>query len=399
MPKITRRSVLQLSSLAALASLSSAAPHLSGAEVERALLAEPVHVPPDFLGMHLHRWPLGEPLSAAPTYQYGTVRSHDYSGGGPGIFWNSIHKADGVFDWSEMDPWVRANQSAGRALVYTVYGTPEWLAPATTHRDAYGRVGAGCSPRSLGPLAQFVSALVKRYNTQPGNGLRAIEIWNEPHFEHDYASFWWGTATELAAMGRVIYQAAKEADPDIRILSPGFDDNLTGGLSLQHTNLEAAQTSSLYQYLSASDGGAGRGGTWCDAIAFHTYEARIASASDGIEGQLLLLRRMLALMQLSLPVYCTECGFRSASSFASSTPETQAVMLRRLAAVLAANRIQGLYYYSHDDEYIGNPSHHPEIAVALGQIHSELAGRTLKQVTISSAGPVRVEAEHRTFTW
>ena len=309
MGSLTRRWLLQGSSLTALANIGSAAICLRETQMERDLLEAPIEIPPNFLGMHLHRWPEGAPLSPAPSYGYGAVRSHDYSGKGAGICWGAIHMADGVFDWSAMDAWVAAHRAAGKTLIYTVYGTPAWLALSSTQKDAYGRTGAGSPPRSLEALTEFIETLVRRYNRPGSRSIGFIEIWNEPHFAHNPANFWWGSARELAAMGRVIYRAAKRADPLICVLSPGFDDNLTGAMSFSSLTLSAARNSSLYQYLSASDGVGGRGGDWCEGIAFHTYEAVIASASTGIEGSLTLLRAMLYLMKLSLPLYCTSAAF------------------------------------------------------------------------------------------
>ena len=253
------------------------------------------------------------------------------------------------------------------------------------------------APRSLDALAEFIATLVRRYNRPGARGIGFLEIWNEPHFEHNPIHFWWGSAEQLATMGRVIYAAAKRVDPGICVLSPGFDDNLTGAMSFSSLTLASARSSSLYQYLSAPDGRGGRGGDWCEGIAFHTYEAVIAGASTGIEGSLALLRAMLYQMKLSLPVYCTECGFRPTSTFAASPVEEQAAALRRLAAVLAASRVQGLYFYAHEDNFIGDPSRHSQIGAALSQIHAQLAGTTLRQVTVLPGGAVRVHTDHQTF--
>ena len=385
--------------MSSLAALSSVATGLLRPASERTLLQAPVLVRPDFLGMHLHRWPQGDPVSPVPSYGYGAVRSHDYSVILNVMWWSEIYTRDGFFDWSQMDPWVSAHQAKGRTLTYTVYGTPEWLTSSSANQDAYGRAGAANPPRALEPLSQFITALVRRYNSPGSRAISFVEIWNEPHFAHSYADFWWGSAVELASMARAIYLAAKAADAGILVLSPGFDGNLTDTLSLRNSTLAAAEGSSLYQYLSASDGAGGRGSQWCDGIAFHTYEARIAGATDGIEGELLLLRKMLALMQLSLPVYCTECGFRPESAFAKSSVVDQATMLRRLAVILAASHVRGVYFYAHDDDFIGNPSIHPEISLALDQLQTNLAGRTLRQVTVRADSSLRVETDHESLLW
>ena len=56
-----------------------------------------------------------------PTFGYGAVRSHS-----SGVNWASLHPADGVFNAKLMSAWV--TRHAGKKLMFTMTGTPEWLA-------------------------------------------------------------------------------------------------------------------------------------------------------------------------------------------------------------------------------------------------------------------------------
>jgi hypothetical protein len=56
-----------------------------------------------------------------PTFGYGAVRSH-----GSGVNWVTLNTADGVYNHALMSAWVARH--AGKRLMFTMTGTPEWLA-------------------------------------------------------------------------------------------------------------------------------------------------------------------------------------------------------------------------------------------------------------------------------
>ncbi len=362
---------------------------------ERALITHPVAVPQDFVGMHAHRWPMGDPSSPTPTYGFGAARSHDYDGAA----WYRIHKAPGVFDWRRLDAWVEAHAAARRTLIYTLYGTPAWAATTIARKDPYGEPGGAAPPRDLRSVEEFVLALVGRYNAEGKRRIGFIETWNEPSFAQQHGDFWCGTAAELAAVGRTAARCAKRVDPGLRILTPGFNGNLAGSLTLRAPTLADARSSPMYQYLTVDDGSGTQASRWCDGIAFHGYNAPLRGANRGFVQEILRLQAMLQLMQVSLPLYDTEFGFLAGDSFHRLDRAAQAMALRRCAAVQAALGVQGIYLYAHDDDLVGNPSLHPEVAEAIGDVHAMIAGKTLKQVTMRTDGCVEiVTAEHR-FQW
>ena len=359
------------------------------------LMARPVLVPADFVGMHAHRWPSGSPLSPPPTYPFGAARSHDYDG----AHWYEIHTAPGVFDWSVLDAWVSVNQAAGRTLMYTVYGTPAWAASSTAVVDPYGHPGGSCAPASLQTLGDFIAALVARYNGVGKSQIRYIEVWNEPTFVAPQTPFWSGSASQLVAMGRQIWQSAKALDASVKILTPGFSGNLAGNLNLAAPNLNDAAGSPVYQYLTASDGHGGAGSSWCDGVDFHCYNALAGGANEGFLSEIQRMQAMLSLMGVHLPILDTEFGFLPGDAFFQSSSQAQASVLRRFAAIQASQGVQGMYFYSHDDDDVGDPSANPSIATAIGDIHVSLAGKTLNQVTLLPDGSVRVTTNLATFAW
>ena len=286
-----------------------------------------------------------------------------------------------------------------RTLIHTLYGTPAWLADSVEHRDLYGRPGGAAPPRDLLHLEEFVRALVTRYNGDGRRRISFIETWNEPHFDHNYEDYWWGTAAQLVALGRVLYRTAKEVDPGIRVLSPGFVGSLAGAWSPAAPALEAAEGSSLYQYLVAADGHGGVGSRWCDGIAFHCYNAPLEGPNASYVMEIARLRNLLSVMRISLPLYETEFGFTAAHGFHQLPRNEQARTLRRCAALHAGFGLKGMYFYSHDDEFVGNPSLHPEVAEAIGDVHAMIAGQRLNQVTLLANGGVEVTTAKRSFIW
>lgn len=359
------------------------------------LPATPVVVPEDFVGMHAHRWPVGEPRSPAPTYAFGAARSHDFEG----TAWRDIHIAAGRYVWTALDAWVRVHAAAQRTLIYTLYGTPAWLASSTARSDAYGAPGGAAPPRDLRFLAEFIQALLKRYNGDGQRRIHFVETWNEPNFAGRTEDFWWGTAAELVALGEVLYRTAKQTDAGIRVLSPGFAGNLAGSLTLRSPRLADAQSSSLYQYLTSAGESGHTGAACCDAIAFHCYNAPLDGVNRCFQLEIVRMQRMLALMGVRLPLYDTEFGFLPGDAFHRLSKREQANTLRRCAAVQAFLGVQGILFYAHDDDLVGGPAVHPEVAEAIGDLHAMMAGKTLQQVTLLPDGRVRVTTPERTLVW
>ena len=401
-PRRSRRFVLRAGIASGLSAAACTAQKLSplswftpGDPAETLLLTRPLTVPHDFAGLHAHRWPVGNPPSPAPVFDYGAARSHDFDGAA----WNRIHLAPGRYDWSALDRWVEVHAAAHRTLVYTLYGTPAWLAQQPTKPDLYGRHGGASPPRDLAPLDAFITALAQRYNGDGRRRVHFIETWNEPAFDQRGEGFWWGSAAQLVSVGRTAKLAASKIDPGIRVLSPGFAGDLSGALSLQLPVFAAAKRSAVYRYLAAPDGHGGVGSEWCDGIAFHTYNVPAQGNNAGYLLGIRKLQKMLSMMGVHLPIINTELGFTPEDEFHQLSPRQQGVALRRIAAVQAAHGVQALFFYSFDDDLIGNPSVHPEVAQALGDVHQLLAGKTLQQVTLQDSGQLKVVTSEHTLLW
>ena len=356
----------------------------------RDLMTVSVKVPANFVGMHFHRWPEGKPVSAAPTYNYGTVRSHDYSG----ITWNQVHLGPQKFEWTRLDRWVDYYAGQGKSLIYVLYGTPAWLTSMPTVKDAYGNVGGAAPPSDLSGAADFIQALLGRYNSAAHRKVHCIELWNEPHFMRD--GFWLGSPAQLAALSRTVYQAAKKQDPGIRIISPGWDGLVEGPFRASVSGINAG----LQQYLQADDGAGGVGKQWFDVFAIHTYNSEIFGGSHQLEGTVRQAKETLLHFGRDVPIWVTETGFSPTSRvFSKASLPEKATIIRQQAAVQAALGMQAVCFYAHDDEYCGNPSINPIISTAINDVQTHLAGQSLTQVTLLPSSQVKVVTGAGTFTW
>jgi hypothetical protein len=244
-------------------------------------------------------------------------------------------------------------------------------------------------------LSQFIQALIFRYNMSGRRQIQYVEIWNEPHFLGNNKGFWWGAPAQLAALGRVVFQTAKSVDPGIRILSPAFDGLHSGHFSPNETGVNAG----LRQYMQASDGAGATGAQWFDAVAIHTYNADIINPLNGLEGTIREVAETLEYFRLPIRIFCTETGYTETSKFQQSSLADKANLLRRQAAVQAAMGIQSVCFYSHDDQFCGNPSMNPPIAQVFNDMSKRLAGQVLQQVTVLSGGQVQVTTHTGSLTW
>lgn len=333
----------------------------------------PVAVPAAFVGMHAHYWP---GTSTAPTYGYGTMRSHNYFGDERdlGLLWYALNPADGVYDWTKMDRWVDTHHAAGKRLIYTLYGTPRWCSSNPAVKDPYHQPGGDSAPRDLACVQKFVDALVRRYNTGGTRKIQLIEIWNEPNFQG--YTYWRDSATKLAALGRTVYQTAKAADPGIKVLWPAFVEWYSAPV-VWKDNVE---------YGNASDGTGGTAKQWADGFAFHFYGYN-TGMDDLMDNQESVLKTLAALGKSNWETWNTEMGFGDGWGETQSS-EAKSLMIRRWMALCAAygNRVAALY--AHDSQNLGNPASDPVTAAAIDEVHRKLAGKTIREAGVLQDGRV-----------
>ncbi len=133
--------------------------------------------------------------------------------------WRQIEGAGkGIFDWTEADRVVKASNDAGVKIIARVDFQPSWARADGANNGP---------PDNYQDYADFVRALVNRYKTgSPYGRIYAIEVWNEPNLSRE-----WGNqkpdATQYVQLLKLAYQAAKQADPNVTVISAGLSPTET----------------------------------------------------------------------------------------------------------------------------------------------------------------------------
>lgn len=185
------------------------------------------------------------------------------------LYWSGVEVAPGVYQWSHVDAALRDALAQGFEVSLILLGTPGFYAaggaptrpaiggsilrrppagPPTPEApiglaaanppaglydpiftDGTDRPGPGKAINPANRWAAFVFRAVERYRPggaagrevagwPAGRGVRHWEIWNEP----DLSFFWNGTAADYARLLKVAAIAARQADPQARILFGGL---------------------------------------------------------------------------------------------------------------------------------------------------------------------------------
>lgn len=354
---------------------------LGGNPVIETVYSGSIAVPSNFNGIHAHDWPIADGqgnLSPSPTYGFGIFRTHDNSW----ARWAAHHTGPSTFSWAKMDE-VMAGLQAGTDVIWTIMSTPTW-ASSGINADPYGTVGGNAPPTSMTTLYNYVNTLVSRYPT-----VKYVEVWNEPKFPDVANGFWNSTATKMAEMARTIYQAAKAANPSVKILAPGFVSN----------------PDLLTQFLNASDANGGFGRDWIEGVAYHFYGVCGSSYLPNVKTNMYFewVDRVRAAavaggLSYNIDLYDTEHGDDS-SYYLSLTATQKGLLLKRSAVAAAVLGIKSIAWYSHDHTTLLRPAYIPEVAAALDDIDTLLAGKTITKVERRADQSLRVVTTTGEFIW
>jgi len=184
------------------------------------------------------------------------------------LYWSGVETSPGVYQWAHGDQTLRDALAQGFEVSLILMGTPGFYAAggpsaqppiggsilrrpsgaitpdapihiaaanppaglyAPIFADGTDRPGPGKTINPANRWAAFVYQAVARYRPggaasrevpgwPVGRGVRAWEIWNEP----DLSSFWSGSAADYARLLKVAAIAARQADPQARILFGGL---------------------------------------------------------------------------------------------------------------------------------------------------------------------------------
>ena len=208
-------------------------------------------------GMHVNKlgshfvWPAGTQI----------VRLHN-----TGTTWRDLEPTQNGWNWAtgggkRLDMYVDYAVKNGGKMLYTLGQTPAWASSTPTTVGLYG-AGASGAPKDMNDWRDYVRTLATRY----AGKIRYWELWNEP----DFKPHWVGTNAQLVEMARIAAEELHAADPQNRLVGPGF----TAGQGM--TGLDRLLDDGLGQYI--------------DDVGFHFY---YSTNPEGIGAQIDNVRNLM----------------------------------------------------------------------------------------------------------
>lgn len=240
------------------------------------------------------------------------------------VFWAKIQptQQDGEYNWAEMDDMMGKIAATNLQPILTVHTNPPWA----------DRDGNLCGPlKDNQYLADFLSALVKRYSAPPYN-VKHWEIGNEIDVRYStwlqiYApgnnggiGCWGDIAPQYVEFLRVASETIRSIEPDAVILM--------GALSL----LDSTNMNLLNEVLAA--GGApyfdmigvnfyyGQDQAWYTCADPDRSEGHICQSVMGMRGKARIVHDMLAQHSVDKRVMITETAFRCLHAWPNWEPCT-----------------------------------------------------------------------------
>jgi hypothetical protein len=203
---------------------------------------------------------------------------------------------------------------------------------------------------------------------------------------HVAECFFWGSSSDMAAMARTIYQAAKAVDPNIIVASPAF----TGDLD--------PNDNAISQFLLASDGAGGNGKDWVDVLACHPYDTTVDTSTSSFPNLFYTIGQVRSLaasagLPDATPWLISEQGWTSDDRYMNADTESnQALKLARHAIVSAAMGAQKHIFYVYDENYLGLPMlmNSSIKQSVLNSVNQNICGQTIVQCQINIDSTVTV---------
>jgi hypothetical protein len=236
-------------------------------------------------------------------------------------------------DWSGMDRLVTLITQAGLTVLPVVQYAPPW--------DAARADDISTPPKTAGPYAAFLGALVRRYGpsgafwtanpTLRPVPIRAWQVWNEPNIPYQWSVQPFARA--YVKLLRAAHAAIKRADPAAQVILAGL------------TNYSWTDLRKVYRQRGARRA--------FDAVAVNTY-------TKSPKGVITILQRVRGVMRRygdqRKPLYATEVGWPASVGVVKplygfeTTPAGQASRIAKLIPLLGrdrrALRLRGFYLYS-----------------------------------------------------
>lgn len=246
------------------------------------------------------------------------------------VIWNHVEPINvtpDAYNWASTDTRfsVARQDFGGVNIIGTIANNPAWAAPAQQ---------GVLYPTALNDFAEFISALVERYdgdgfNDAPGSPvINYWEFYNEPDNSSDSIGnpnytepmHWGDHGVEYANMLATIYPVVKAANPQAQVV--------LGGLALDWFEDDGGPfvASFLDDVLAAG------GGNYFDVMNFHSYPAFYYNWTNnfgpGLLGKAEYVRGILANHGWEKPMVVTEAGWMSNDTPGSLIPGSPEIQSR-----------------------------------------------------------------------
>ena len=182
------------------------------------------------------------------------------------MFWKNVERSKGVLDSSEYDPYFQALRAQGYKLLLELFNT----------NPLYDGGKFPTSFAAQAAFARYAAYLVRRY----GDGLVAVEVWNEPNGNWGYGYSYKDLAPHYARLAKKVYKAVKAVRTDIPVL-------VSASVKFQFS----------WQQLLVDNGLL----PWCNGWSIHPYVDMRTTDLDALFAR---LRGIIG----SKPIWCTEYG-------------------------------------------------------------------------------------------
>lgn len=317
--------------------------------------------------------------------------------------WLDVNPSAGLYDFSRLDRLMDRITTRGALACVTLGRTPTWASKRPSEMSK-GYAGAAAPPRDIATWQDYVTKVVTRYKGR----VDAYEIWNEPAYADFEAvlnadgtskQYFTGTSVEMVQLTQAAQAIVRAIDPAAKVVCPSV-------------TCEANGLGRLGKFLASG------GGTYCDVIGYHLYQAYPEEASSELAS---LASLMTSYGVPNLPVWITEMGYvldynntlaiddvPARTSWANPlSPHNAGIFLARAILVQTTAGVTRNYWYTWDhniapDRMGISPGGVGlnDMGLAYCRVNSWLAGATRKtfQRGVSSLWTVNYSRGNQNFS-
>ena len=321
-------------------------------------------VPPEYFGLHIHRyattWPGTSVTTPWPATPFGAWRLWDAN-----VRWADLEPAQNQWNWTKLDAYVDAAQAHGVEVTLVLGSTPRWASARPDEPCPYG-YGCGAEPANLADWDDYVRAVATRYQGR----IRHYELWNEPQFLETEAvpatgAFFTGYASTLVQLGVRAKTILAQVDPQNSLLAPA---------TTSHQRLET--------FLKAG------GAAATDIVSYHFYN----DYPEQIPNLLHNVRQWMSWAGIAdRALWNTETGYLIGGSDGKGGILSEvgtAAYLARALLLGAAGNIERTHWYSWDGGQRGLTTDYGTVLNAPGRAYATtrrwLAGAVLEDCANAS---------------